>query len=142
MGRFGNVMLINGATDFSGRAVVGEVVRLYLVNTANTRIFNVALPGARAKLVGGDSGRYERETFVDEVLLAPSERVVLDVLFHTAGRVRLEHRTPDRVYHLGGFDVAPASTDTVGAARGAVDSFHVLRVDPELAAEHRSMPTT
>ena len=139
MGRFGNVMLINGATDFSGRAVVGEVVRLYLVNTANTRIFNVALPGARAKLVGGDSGRYERETFVDEVLLAPSERVVLDVLFDTVGQVRLEHRTPDHVYHLGGFDVAPASADTTGAAGGAADSFPVLRVDPELTAEHHSI---
>jgi FtsP/CotA-like multicopper oxidase with cupredoxin domain len=42
MGRFGNVMLINGETEFSGRAAVGEVVRLYLVNTANTRIFNFA----------------------------------------------------------------------------------------------------
>src|SRR3954471_9236357 len=74
MGRFGNVLLINGETAFTGEATVGEVVRLYLVNTANTRIFNFALSGARAKLVGGDSGRYERETFVDEVLLAPSER--------------------------------------------------------------------
>src|ERR1700675_1892647 len=57
MGRFGNVMLINGETEFSGEAHVGEVVRLYLVNTANTRIFNFALRGARMKLVGGDSGR-------------------------------------------------------------------------------------
>jgi FtsP/CotA-like multicopper oxidase with cupredoxin domain len=47
MGRFGNVMLINGETRFSGKAAVGEVVRLYLVNTANTRIFNFALRGAR-----------------------------------------------------------------------------------------------
>ena len=46
MGRFGNVMLINGETTFSGEAAVGEVLRLYLVNTANTRIFNFALPGA------------------------------------------------------------------------------------------------
>jgi len=75
MGRFGKVMLINGETTFSGQAGVGEVVRLYLVNTANTRIFNFALRGTRMKLVGGDSGRYERETFVDEVMLAPSERV-------------------------------------------------------------------
>ena len=45
-------MLINGETAFSGEAEVGEVVRLYLVNTANTRIFNFALPGARMKLVG------------------------------------------------------------------------------------------
>ena len=53
MGRFGNVMLINGEAQFSGEAAVGEVVRLYLVNTANTRIFNFALPGSRMKLVGG-----------------------------------------------------------------------------------------
>ena len=73
-----------------------DVVRLYVVNTANTRIFNFAVRGARMKLVGGDSGRYERETFVEEVLLSPSERAVIDVLFDTAGEVHLEHRTPDR----------------------------------------------
>ena len=54
MGRFGNVTLVNGETEFSGEAAVGEVVRLYLVNTANTRIFNFAVRGARMKLVGGD----------------------------------------------------------------------------------------
>ena len=37
------------------------------------------------KLVGGDSGRFEREEFVETVLLAPSERVVADVLFDTPG---------------------------------------------------------
>jgi FtsP/CotA-like multicopper oxidase with cupredoxin domain len=37
------------------------VVRLWLTNTANTRVFNVRLPGARMKLVGGDSGRVEHE---------------------------------------------------------------------------------
>jgi FtsP/CotA-like multicopper oxidase with cupredoxin domain len=132
MGRFGNVMLINGETLFSDEAEVGEVVRLYLVNTANTRIFNFAVPGARMKLVGGDSGRYERETFVDEVLLAPSERAVLDVLFDTPGEVRLEHRTPDRVYDLGAFSVT--TTDRGGDAAA---SYQVLRTDPELTAEHR-----
>jgi FtsP/CotA-like multicopper oxidase with cupredoxin domain len=133
MGRYGNVMLINGETQFSGAAAAGEVVRLYLVNTANTRIFNFAIRGARAKLVGGDSGRYERETFTGEVLLAPSERAVIDVLFDTPGEVRLEHRTPDHVYDLGAFTV----TDGVpGAAAG---SFDVLRTDPELTAEHQAI---
>ncbi len=133
MGRFGNVMLIDGETSFSSQAAVGEVVRLYLVNTANTRIFNFALPGARMKLVGGDSGRYERETFVDEVMLAPSERAVLDVLFDTPGEARLEHRTPDHVYDLGTFAVEGSSTTAAAA------SFEALRVDPELTAEHRSI---
>jgi len=133
MGRFGNVLLINGETAFSGEAAVGEVVRLYLVNTANTRIFNFAVRGARAKLVGGDSGRYERETFVDAVLLAPSERAVVDVLFDTPGDVRLEHRTPDHVYDLGGFSVSAAE------AGHAARSFEVLRVDPQLTAEHQAI---
>ncbi len=133
MGRFGNVMLINGETAFSDEAALGEVVRLYLVNTANTRIFNFALPGARMKLVGGDSGRYERETLVDEVMLAPSERAVLDVMFDTPGEARLEHRTPDQVYELGAFSVTGDSTGSAGA------SFDVLRVDPRLTAEHHSI---
>jgi FtsP/CotA-like multicopper oxidase with cupredoxin domain len=133
MGRFGNVLLINGETAFTADATVGEVVRLHLVNTANTRLFNFALRGARMKLVGGDSGRYERETFVEEVLLAPSERAVLDVLFEAPGAVQLEHRTPERVYELGSFTVA--SDDRGGSP--AAGAFAELRVDPELTAEHR-----
>jgi FtsP/CotA-like multicopper oxidase with cupredoxin domain len=131
MGRFGNVMLINGETWYSDEAAVGEVVRLYLVNTANTRLFNFALRGARMKLVGGDSGRVEREEFVDEVLLAPSERAVLDVLFDAPGEAHLEHRTPEHIYDLGAFSVAG------DAAGDAAPSFEELRTDPELSAERQ-----
>src|SRR6478752_5291553 len=94
MGRFGNVMLVGGETDPSLDARAGEVVRFYLTNTANTRVFNVALPGARMKLVGGDSGRYEHEQFVDSVILAPSERAILDVQFTQPRAATLEHHTP------------------------------------------------
>ena len=45
MGRFGNVLLTNGEPELSLSAQAGEVVRLYLTNTANTRVFNVAYPG-------------------------------------------------------------------------------------------------
>ena len=92
MGRFGNVLLIGGETDLALRAQLGEVVRFYFTNTANTRVFKVGLPGARMKLVGGDSGRHEHEEFVDDVLLAPSERVVVDVLFEE--RRRVDARAP------------------------------------------------
>src|SRR3954468_2198697 len=67
MGRFGELLLINGETDLSLSAQLGEVVRLYLTNTANTRVFKVALPGARMKLVGGDSGHVEHEELVEDV---------------------------------------------------------------------------
>ena len=52
------------------------------------------------KLVGGDSGRVEHEQFVEDVILAPSERVVVDVLFEQPGELALEHRTPERTYPL------------------------------------------
>src|SRR5215217_8013167 len=106
MGRFGDVLLVNGETALSLEAKLGEVVRLYLTNTANTRVFKVALPGARMKLVGGDSGHVEHEQFVEEVVLAPSERVVVDVLFPEAGTLTLEHHTPDRIYPLAALSVA------------------------------------
>ena len=47
------------------------------------------------KLVGGDSGRYEHETFVDEVLLAPSERAIVDVLFDSPGVFTSSTAHPD-----------------------------------------------
>jgi FtsP/CotA-like multicopper oxidase with cupredoxin domain len=98
MGRFGN--LTSGDPSLRLQARVGEVVRLWLTNTASTRVFNLMLPGARMKLVGGDSGRVEHEELVSEVLLAPSERAVVDVLFDQPGERHLEHHTPDRTYWL------------------------------------------
>ncbi len=130
MGRFGNVLLVNGEPELSLSARQGEVVRLYLTNAANTRVFNVGLRGARMKLVGGDSGRCERESFVDAVVIAPSERVVVDVLFVEPGRAVLEHRTPGRTYTLGEI--------TVGGERAEpslVAPFERLRTNADLAAE-------
>src|ERR687896_2768229 len=130
MGRFGEVLLVNGETDLSLDAQLGEVVRFYLTNTANTRVFKVVLPGARMKLVGGDSGRVEHEQFVEEVILAPSERVIVDVLFDQAGELTLEHHTPERVYPL-----ASIAVDEQQAEPSLADSFETLRRDPELSAE-------
>ena len=108
MGRFGNVLLANGEPDLRLGGRQGEIVRCYLVNTANTRVFNVGIPGARVKLVGGDSGRYEREELVEGVILAPSERAIIDVLLDESGDLMLEHRTPDRTYDLATITVASA----------------------------------
>jgi FtsP/CotA-like multicopper oxidase with cupredoxin domain len=130
MGRFGEVLLVNGETDLSLNAQLGEVVRLYFTNTANTRTFKVALPGARMKLVGGDSGHVEHEEFVEDVVLAPSERVVVDVLFDTPGDLTLEHRTPERVYPLAAIHVSDERIEPSYA-----DQFEVLRTNADMVAE-------
>jgi FtsP/CotA-like multicopper oxidase with cupredoxin domain len=44
MGRYGNMMFVNGNANFSLHLKQGEVKRLYLVNTANARPFDFAIP--------------------------------------------------------------------------------------------------
>ncbi len=134
MGRYGNTLIISGETDLRLTAHTGEVVRFWLTNTANSRVFRVALPGARMKLVGGDSGRVEHEQFVDDVVLAPSERAVIDVLFDRPGELALEHRTPHRTYRLAGVTV----TEQVAEPRLG-EAFDRLRSAPELAIEREHL---
>jgi FtsP/CotA-like multicopper oxidase with cupredoxin domain len=134
MGRFGDTLLIGGEPKLQLTAKQGEVVRVYLTNTANTRVFKVSLPGARMKLVGGDSGRVERAEFIEDVVLAPSERAVVDVMFEQPGELVLEHRTPEKTYRL--------STVTVVEERAEpslTEEFEILRRDPELAAEREQL---
>jgi len=130
MGRFGDVLLVAGEPELSLAARRGEVVRLYLTDTANTRVFKVALPGARMKLVGADSGRYEHEELVEELVLAPSERAVVDVLFDEPGQLTLEHRTPERTYSLASIAVSDEPASPAPAER-----FEELRTAPELSEE-------
>jgi FtsP/CotA-like multicopper oxidase with cupredoxin domain len=134
MGRFGNLFLTSGDPELRLEARVGEVVRLWLTDTANTRVFNVVLPGARMKLIGGDSGRYEHEELVDQVLLAPSERAVVDVLVERPGQLALEHNTPDRTYRLATLTVSKERSPSLAAGQ-----FEVLRRAPELAAERQGL---
>jgi FtsP/CotA-like multicopper oxidase with cupredoxin domain len=134
MGRFGNTLLVGGETDLRLSAKTGEVVRFYLTNTANTRVFRVKLPGARMKLVGGDSGRVEHEQFVEDVVLAPSERVVVDVLFERGGDFALEHHTPDRVYRLAGITAGEEPAEPPLS-----EDFAQLRTAPELTAERQRL---
>jgi FtsP/CotA-like multicopper oxidase with cupredoxin domain len=135
MGRFGNVFLTSGEPDLRLAARVGEVVRLWLTNTANTRVFNLTLPGAQMKLVGGDSGRVEHEEFVEGVVLAPSERAVVDVLVDRPGELHLEHRTPDRIYRLATIVVS----EEQAARSPAAQAFEILRRAPELEAERQQL---
>jgi FtsP/CotA-like multicopper oxidase with cupredoxin domain len=128
MGRFGNVMLVSGEPDLSLEAKRDEIVRFYFTNTANTRVFNVTLPGAQMKLVGADAGHYEHEELVDEVLLAPSERVVVDVLFADAGELELEHKTPERTYRLASITVADEEPE-----QSFADAFTSLRANSDMA---------
>ena len=93
MGRFGNVLLVNGEPRWEARARRGEVVRFFFTNVSSTRVFNVSFqPAALMKVVASDLSRFEREEWVDHVTIAPAERYVVDVRFDTAGDVALVNR--------------------------------------------------
>ncbi len=95
-GRFGNTMLLNGETDYQLKNVEkGEIVRFYLTNSANTRTFNFSIEDANMKLIGGDSGRYEEETFVDSIVIGIGERYIVDVIFDKPGTFRILNNIPE-----------------------------------------------
>ncbi len=65
MGRFGNVLLVNGEPGYRLSVRRGEVVRYYLTNASSTRTLNVSFPGARMKVVAADAGPFEHEAWVE-----------------------------------------------------------------------------
>ncbi len=117
MGRYGNTMFINGETELALSARSGEVVRYYLTNTANTRTFAVTLPGGKMKLVGGDVGRYEKEAFVERIVLSPSERAVVDVLWDLPKTFSFMHDPGEgsKTYTLATVNVAQATSSSPAA---------------------------
>lgn len=108
MGRFGNTMMINGETNFSLDMQQGDVVRFYLTNAANTRVFNFGIEQQKIKLIADDASEYQRQEFVDSVILASSERRTIDVLFEQPGQYDITHSTPKKTYVLGTIYVSPS----------------------------------
>ena len=108
MGRFGNTMMINGNTDYSLEVKQGDIAQFYLTSTANTRTFDFGIEQHKMKLVGDDASDYEKELFVDSVIIAPSERRTADVLFDNAGEFNIVHSTPEKTYVIGRVIVSPS----------------------------------
>jgi len=105
-GRWGNIMLINGDENYNLDLTTGEVVRFYLTNVANTRIFNFSIPNAKIKLIGSDVGSYEKEEFVDSVIISPAERYTIEVIFDKEGEYEFKSITPEKEYALGKIKVS------------------------------------
>ena len=140
MGRFGNVMLVNGEPRYSLSVARGEVVRFFLTNVSNTRTFNLSFPGARMKVVASDVGTYEREAWVESVVIAPAERYVVHVRFDRAGQAALVNRVRALDHLFGRFF---SEIDTLGtvrvtgsaASRPSAPAFVTLREDTATKAD-------
>jgi suppressor of ftsI len=149
MGRFGNVLLVNGEADWQMEVRPGEVLRLHLSNVASTRTFNVSLGDFPLKLVAGDMGKLPEELWVESVILGPAERWVVDVRIpegHPAAPVQLENRVQamdhmgarfiPTVHPLGTLHITGGALDP---QRPAAQAHGTLRVAEEqrAALQHR-----
>lgn len=140
MGRWGNVFLVNGEPRYTLGVRQGDVVRFYLTNVSNARVYNVAFGGARMKVVASDGGKFERERWAASVVIAPAERYVVDVLFDRAGDVALTNRVQalDHMYGVYTPEVDTLGVVRVATGRGTSDArsrFGRLQVYRDVTAE-------
>jgi suppressor of ftsI len=138
MGRFGNTLLLNGEPRWDMRVKRGEVMQYFLTNVSNTRVFNLSIPGARMKLIATDVGNFEREEWVESVVIGPAERYVVQVRWDTTGTFAL-------VNHVQGLDHLNGrffpEVDTLALVQVlptrvvSAPGFDALRADTAAAAE-------
>jgi len=117
MGRFGNSLWINGGASASYSAAKGSIVRFYVTNVANVRPFKLSFKGAKMKLVGADGGAYDRESFIDNLIISPSERYIVDVFFGTSGITQIVDTGGGQEKALGSVAVSDGKATPSLAAR-------------------------
>jgi suppressor of ftsI len=110
MGRFGTTLLVNGTTEYHKMAKAGDVIRFVITNVANSRTYNLNF-GVPVKLVAGDQGLYEKEQMVDNVVIAPAQRFVVEARYPKAGNYDITNSVVALDHMMGEFFSA---TDNVG----------------------------
>jgi FtsP/CotA-like multicopper oxidase with cupredoxin domain len=100
MGREGDLVLVNGQTepDLEGRA--GDRERWRIVNACTSRYLALRLPGQSSRVVGRDVGRLATSVDLEDVVLAPGNRLDL-VVDLTEGSSELTTRPVDRGGMMG-----------------------------------------
>ena len=140
MGRFGNVLLVNGEPHYSLDVKRGEIVRFYFTNASNSRIYNVSFPDARMKVIASDVGKFEREEWVESVVIAPAQRYVVEVEFVREGSVPLVNRVIALDHGIGSYFAEVDTLGTVNVDRAPAPTLHTrafekLRTNAEVAAD-------
>lgn len=140
MGRFGNLFLVNGEPDYHLALHRGDVVRFYVTNVSNARMYNLSVGGAALKLVGADLGKFEHEVRVPNVVIAPAQRYIVEARFDTAGTFLLTNRVQGLNNFLGVFvpEIDTLGTITVAPTRADPDyakQFNTLRTNAAVTAD-------
>lgn len=129
MGRFGNVNLVNGQVLPTLKVTQNEIIRFYVLNSSNTRVYAFSIPNAKIKRVGGDNGLYEKEEWASQIVLGPGERSILEVKFDTLGKFSIRNAKPKNPVTLAQIEVISGNVPTLAA------NFNLLRSNSASSAE-------
>ncbi|HEX6598587.1 MAG TPA: multicopper oxidase family protein [Gemmatimonadaceae bacterium] len=140
MGRVGNVLTVNGEPGWKTRVKRGAVVRFYITNVANSRTWNLSFGGAPIKVVASDQSRFEHEEMVPSVVLAPSERYVVEVKFDKPGRYALVNAVQAINHYRGEFEqevdtLGFVTVDAAPASPSYAKQFATLRTNAAVVAD-------
>ena len=109
-GRVGDHVLVNGQKNPTLDVPLGAKRRFRLYNATNARFLKLSFGAAAMTVIGTDGGLLEAPVVVDDVLLAPAERLELVVSFDKPGTARLETLAYERGW------MGPGKPDDAGLA--------------------------
>ena len=125
-GRQGGTRLVNGRKEPELVIAAGQIERWRIVNAASARYVRLSIGERSFAIIGTDGGLIDAPVMVNEVLLAPADRVELAVgPFDEGETIKIE--------------TLPYNRMTV--ARPKRERFATLRVEPAVAARS-SLPST
>jgi FtsP/CotA-like multicopper oxidase with cupredoxin domain len=111
-GRLGNWVTVNGRDNPRFELAVGSPARLRLINTANARIFNLAIDGLETQLAGLDGQVFKEPVALDAPLtLSPAQRADVIVTPQAAGTHALVAMDGGDKVTLARFDISGSAGD-------------------------------
>lgn len=139
MGRFGNVMLVNGSVRPNFSYPKGSVIRYAVTNVANARPFDLSIPGAKMKLVGSDLSSFAKQEFVESIIIGPAERYLIDVYYPEAGEYYLLHTSHDQTMGEKEYNLAKIKIENEKLDVSYAKEFESLREDEMVEAEAKKL---
>ncbi len=142
MGRFGNVFLVNGEERPRIDVRRENVVRFLITNVSPSRIYNISIPGASLKVVATDVGSFEHEQRVENVVMGPAERYIVEARATTNGDLPIVNRVQALDHMLGSYSL---ETDTLAVIHvtgdgarpdaRAINSFETLHTNRSMTGD-------
>jgi len=139
MGRYGNVMLVNGEVAPTYTYPQGSIIRYAITNVANARPFHLSIPGAKMKLVGSDLSNFARQEFIESIIIGPAERYLIDVHYPKTGEYYLLHTSHDQAMGQKEYTMAKINVQSGNPDISYVKEFEKLREDEIVKSEAKKI---